>query len=161
MYQPYPGGNQNPSARRPPAPLSVQIAVKFMYAGAAMSLIALVVSFTAVSTIRRALQSSSVPFTASELNELVNGLVVLLVVLGVILTGIWLWLAHYCLRGRNWARITGTVLFAIYTLTSVGNLGFAGPAAVRVYDLADWLVALGAVAFLWRRDSSAYFKPSG
>ncbi len=53
MYQPYPGGNQNPYLRRPPAPPSVQTAVKFMYAGSALSLISIAVNITAAHATAR------------------------------------------------------------------------------------------------------------
>jgi hypothetical protein len=83
MYQPYPGGN-NPYARRPPAPPSVQNAVKFMYAGAALSLISTVVSLTAVRGIKRVFEQSSMPVTAGQLNEIVAAMVGVLIVIGLI-----------------------------------------------------------------------------
>jgi hypothetical protein len=158
MYQPYPGGNYNPYVRRPPAPPSVQTAVKFMYAGAASSLISILVSLNAVSGIKRVIGQSSAPVPASQLNDLVGALVGALIVIGLIGAGIWLWLARFCLRGRNWARITGTVLFALYTLDDLGSLGFSGFGLARLYGVVSWLIALCAVIFLWRPDSTAFFK---
>jgi hypothetical protein len=157
MYQPYPGGN-NPYARRPPAPPSVQTAVKFMYAGAALSLVSTVVSLTAVRGIKRAFEQSSMPVTAGQVNEIVGVTVGVLVVIGLIGAGLWLWLAWFCLRGRNWARITGTVLFALSTLNALGSLGFSGLGLARLDGLFGWLIGLCAVIYLWRPDSTAFFK---
>jgi hypothetical protein len=158
MYQPYPGGNYNPYVRRPPAPPSVQTAVKFMYAGAASSLISILVSLNAVSGIKRVIGQSSAPVPASQLNDLVGALVGALIVIGLIGAGIWLWLARFCLRGRNWARITGTVLFALSTLNALGSLGFSGLGLARLDGLFGWLIGLCAVIYLWRPDSTAFFK---
>jgi hypothetical protein len=158
MYQPYPGGYQNPYVRRPPAPPSVQTAVKFMYAGAAWSLISIGFSLIAVSGIKRVFEQSSAPVTASQLNDLVSAVVGVLIVIGLIGAGLWLWLARFCLRGRNWARITGTVLFALSTLNDLGSLGFSGLGPARLEGLVGWLIGLCAVIYLWRPDSTAFFK---
>jgi hypothetical protein len=66
--------------------------------------------------------------------------------------------AQSCKNGKNWARITGTVLFAIGTLDTFAGLGapIAGP--VKIWAILVWLVGLAAVVFLWRRTSSAFFK---
>jgi hypothetical protein len=77
---------------------------------------------------------------------------------------LWLWLASASRRGKNWARITGTVLFGIHTLGMIGvitsphrDLGL-----VKVLKVVGWLIAGAAVVYLWRRESSAYFsRPAG
>jgi hypothetical protein len=67
-------------------------------------------------------------------------------------------------RGRNWARITSTVFFAIETLgvlvsaSGVGALGDAGP--IRFYNILVVLIGLAALILLWRRQSSDYFNAS-
>ena len=50
------------------------------------------------------------------------------------------------------------MLFAIATLDTV--VGLAAPIATlpRIWAVVVWLAGLTAVVFLWRRDSSAYFK---
>ena len=64
--------------------------------------------------------------------------------------------------GKNWARITSTVFFAIETisaLTAVSGVGqLAGAGAGRFYGLLVWLIGLGAIILLWQRQSSAYFQ---
>ena len=81
-----------------------------------------------------------------------------IVVVGIIGVGLWLWMARMNLKGRNWARITGTVFFGLNTLDLLGVFRSAS-AVSAVFAIVTWLVGLGAVIMLWRRESTAYFKP--
>ena len=56
------------------------------------------------------------------------------------------------------ARITGTVLFSIHTLGAIGVLGHSGLGLAKVLTVISWLIACGAVVFLWQRSSSEYFR---
>ena len=61
--------------------------------------------------------------------------------------------------GKNWARITSTVLFAIQTINVVaGAAAVASGGASRIYSIVIWLIGLGAIIFLWQRSSTEYFK---
>ena len=160
MYQPYPGSTQMPEASRPPAPKSVLNAVKFMYAGAASSLIGIVVDIATLSGTKRAIEKKNPALSISQVNTREHALLVGFIIAGVIGVAIWLWLARSCQGGKNWARITGTVLFAIATIDLLVGFGISAAGAVHIYALLVWLIGLGAVIFLWRRDSSAYFKPT-
>jgi len=157
MYQPYPGSNQNPYSRRPPAPPSVRNAVRFMYAGAALSLFGIAISLAAVDSTRRVFEQSSSPLTPSQINDFVSAIVGFLIVIGLIGAGLWLFVARFCLRGKNWARITGTVLFALSTLDNLGSLGFSKASPAYLYGLLGWVAGLCAVIYLWRPDSAAFF----
>ena len=46
----------------------------------------------------------------------------MLVVVGLIGIALWIWMAQMNKRGRNWARITSTVFFALDTLGAIGGL---------------------------------------
>ena len=61
-------------------------------------------------------------------------------------------------RRQDWARITGTVLFALSTVDTIVGLTAPLAAPVKIWAVAVWLVALTAIVFLWRRNSTAYFK---
>jgi hypothetical protein len=80
------------------------------------------------------------------------------VIVGLLGVGLWIWLAQMCKVGKNWARVTGTVLFGIDTLLQVISLTRSAPLAGRVPGLIVWLIGLGAVILLWRRQSSDYFQ---
>jgi UDP-N-acetylmuramyl pentapeptide phosphotransferase/UDP-N-acetylglucosamine-1-phosphate transferase len=85
----------------------------------------------------------------------VVGGVVLVALIGI---GLWLWMAWANGRGKNWARIVATVLFGINTLDLL--LSVSRPHAVLslLLSLLTWLAGLGAIVFLWRSESSAYFS---
>ena len=75
-------------------------------------------------------------------------------------------MARFNRAGMKWARIVATVLFAISTFQlyeTVDSLhgGQVITAADIIYiiiTLASWAVGVGAIAMLWRSDSSAFFQ---
>jgi hypothetical protein len=97
--------------------------------------------------------------TASQLSSTQHVLIAGFVAGGVIAAVVWIVLARACQRGHNWARITGTVLFALATVDTFIGLTTPIAAVVRIWAVVTWLAGLAAVVFLWRRDSSAYFRP--
>ena len=64
-------------------------------------------------------------------------------------------------QGRNWARIVSTVLFGLATLDLFGVLSQPKTVLGLVFPVLTWLIGAGAVFFLWRPESSAFFKPRG
>jgi hypothetical protein len=163
MYENYPsaaGGGQVPEpAQRPAPPTSVQTAVRLMYAGAVISAISFILGLASLGGLKKAYEKKYPSYTASHINSLVTADIVLVIVIGIIGVGLWVWMARMNLKGRNWARITGTVLFGVDTLLDL--LGLAGGSAGSIsaaFAIVIWLVGLGAVIMLWRRDSTEYFK---
>ncbi len=169
MYQPYPGGDQNPYLRRPPAPPSLQKAVRFMYTGSALSIIGIAVNITAAhATARSILTHDHKSLTATQISQAADGVRVVYVIVGLDRRR-RLALARPLPssgRGRNWALGSpATVRFFGAPRHHRGN----PLEPLRVQDvrprpplpgLLVWLVGLGAVIFLWRRDSTAYLKPA-
>jgi hypothetical protein len=168
MYQPYPGDQSPqqyaPAGRLAPAapPPPVVRAVQLMYAGAAATLIGIVVNLTTESSVKSQLLKRSPNLTPAQLTTFEHVEIALSIVSGLIGVGLWIWMAQMNKRGRSWARITSTVFFGIETLgvlvpaTGVGALGDAGP--IRFYNILVWLIGLGAIILLWRRQSSDYFN---
>jgi serine/threonine protein kinase len=149
---PQPGQAAGHRARgRPPAPESVVNAVRLMYGGAAY---AVVFAICAVLTI----DGDRNPFTSiTPKSE-----VVVAAATCAIQIPLWLWIAQACRRGRNWARIAGTGLFALFTIViAVVLIRYrhyaAGPVGI-VLILVSWLMAAGSVRLLWRPQSSAFFQ---
>ena len=153
MYQPYPqGGEMPPESRRPNPPRPVRTAVLLMYVGAALTAISLIVTVATLHTIETAIQNNST-YTAQQAHQLA----VAAVVEYVVTLGLWLLMAWANRAGQNWARIVATVLFALNTLGLLLNV-FRGSASISVlFAVLVWLVGLGAVVLLWRRESSQYF----
>ena len=153
MYPSYPeGGEMPPEPTRPAPPRPVRTAVLLMYVGAALTAISLIVTVATLHTIETAIQNNST-YTAQQAHQLA----VAAVVEYVVTLGLWLLMAWANRAGQNWARIVATVLFGLNTLGLLLNV-FRGSASISVlFAVLVWLVGLGAVVLLWRRESSQYF----
>jgi hypothetical protein len=159
MYQPYPSTDKPVEPDRPPAPPSVLNAVKLMYAGAAVSTVSLIVSLVSIGGTKDAIRKARPSLTAAQVNQLNTFIIALAVVSGVIGVGLWLWMAQKNGQGRSWARILSTVLFGLATLDMFGVLSQPKTVLGLVFPVLTWLIGLGAVILLWRRESSEFFKP--
>jgi peptidoglycan/LPS O-acetylase OafA/YrhL len=134
-------------------PGSMATAVRLMYAGAAYALIYAIGFVLIVSSIVKhdpdtkighaGVAATSIPVVFASLVEI----------------ALWLWIVRACRNRRKWARVTGTVLFGIHTLVALGVIGSSQPGLgpAKVLTLIGWLIACGAVVFLWKRSSSAFF----
>ena len=159
MYQPDPSAGQAPEAVRPGPPPSVVMAVRLMYAGAVVSALSLIVGLVTVGSLRTSLHKSDPSLTTSQLHSLQTVVVVGSVFIGVISVGLWVWMALMNKAGKSWARIVSTVLFGLDTLFLLLGLARAGAAGGTLVSILTWLIGLGTIIFLWRKDSSAYFAP--
>ena len=159
MYQSYPSAGQVPEPVRPGPPPSVVMAVRLMYAGAVVSALSLIVGLATIGSLRSSLHKSDPTLTASQLHSLQSVVVVGSVVIGVIGIALWVWMALMNKAGKSWARIVSTVLFGLDTLFLLLGLARAGAAGGTLVSILTWLIGLGTIIFLWRKDSSAYFAP--
>ena len=159
MYQPYPSTDKPVEPDGPPAPQSVQNAVKLMYAGAAVSTVSLIISLVSISGTKDAIRKARPSLTAAQVNQLNTFIIALAVVSGVIGVALWLWMARKNSQGKNWARILSTVLFGLATLDLFGVVSQPKTVLGLVFPVLTWLIGLGAVILLWRRESTEFFKP--
>jgi hypothetical protein len=162
-YQPYPtggGANQMGMTERPPAPPSMRTAVKFMYAGAALSAISLIVGLATIGSLKSAIKSADPSFTASQVHSAEVVGVSTVVIFGLIGIGLWIWMARANSAGRPWARVVASVLFGISTLELLLSGARANSAFNLVFEGLVWLIGLGAIVFLYRKDSSEYYAAS-
>jgi hypothetical protein len=158
MVQPYPSTGKPVEAQGPPAPKPVLQAVKLMYAGAAISTVSLIISLADIGGIKAAIKKAHPNYTASQIsgdNRFIIGLAVVSGLLGI---GLWLWMARSNSQGKNWARILSTFLFGLATLDLVGVFSEPQTALGLVFPVLTWLVGLGAIWLLWRRESTEFFK---
>ncbi len=135
-------------------PASMSTAVRLMYAGAAYALVWTIgVIMVSASFVKNH------PVITAGGDHRLAGAVTLAVLMCIVDVALWLGIARACRRGKNGARITGTVLFVIHTIGVLGVLVSPqtdlGPA--KVLTLIGWLIACAAVAFLWQRPSSVFF----
>ena len=162
MHQRYPrGSGQEPVGEQPPAPQSVLNAVKFMYAGAAVSLIEVIVSFTTIGGLKKAILQAHPHYSAAQVHAVEVASITGLVISGLLGIGLWILMARLNLSGRNWARIAASVLFGINTLDLLTTILRPGTATILglAFAIVLWAVGLGAIVFLWRRESSDFFQP--
>jgi hypothetical protein len=159
MYEPYPTSAKPVEPERPPAPPSVLNAVKLMYAGAAVSTVSLIISLVDIGGTKDAIRKARPSLSAAQVNQLNTFIITLAIISGVLGIALWLWMARANGQGRNWARILSTVLFGLATLDLFGVLSQPKTVLGLVFPLLTWLVGAGAVFFLWRRESSEFFKP--
>lgn len=158
MVQPYPGGGQSPEAG-PQPPGSVVNAVRLMYAGAAVTVITLVLSLFTLGSLKTSIRDNNPKLTPSQVSTDATTLEIGLVIYLLIGIALWLLTARMSRAGRSWARMLGTVLFAVDTLLLLFSVVQTG-AAGSLFSLLPWVIGLAAVVFLWRRDSSEFFAAS-
>jgi hypothetical protein len=158
MYQPYPAGAQMPEVRPPTVPPSVANAVKVMYVGAAASVLGIIVDILTVSATKTAIEKRSPHLSVSQVNSTQHVLIGGFIVAGLIGAAAWIFIARSCRGGHSWARVTGTVLFAISTINTIAGVAAPEAVVVKVWAFVVWLVGLTAVYFLWQRSSSDFFN---
>jgi len=157
MYQPYPSSGQAPEPVRQGPPASVVMAVRLMFAGAVVSALSLIVGLVTIGNLRDSLHKAQPSLTPAQLHNLQTVVVVGSIFIGLISIGLWVWLALMSKAGKSWARIVATVLFGLDTLLLLLGVARAGAAAGTLVSILTWLIGLGAIVFLWRRDASEYF----
>jgi hypothetical protein len=164
MYQPieplpqYPAGAPAPERPAASMPPQVRNAVRAMYVGAAASVVGTIIELLTGGATKTALEKSSRHLSASQLNATDHILVIGFAVSGLIAAAVWIILARACRNGRNWARITGTALFALATIDALVGIRAPLAVSVRAWWPVIWLAGLAAVIFLWQRASTAFFR---
>jgi hypothetical protein len=161
-YQPYPSSGAPVEPERGEAPPSIQKAVKLMYAGAAVSTVSLIVSvilpLANIAASKAALKKDHPSLTASQVNQAFNLGIAVAVISGAVGAVLWLWMARANAQGKNWARITSSVFFGLATISLFSVLNDPSVLGV-IFAVLLWVVGLGAIILLWRRESSDFYRP--
>jgi hypothetical protein len=149
-------------------PTSMRRAVSLMYVGAVVAIVKGIADgltthnveiFTYSSTSANA---ATVHYSSSLIAGIFEGIVV---------GGLWLWMAWKTGAGRNWARVLSSVFFGFACLQLIGGIsslrgsGDTVPAFIAL--LIEWGVGLAVIIQLWQRESGEFFafakqaKPAG
>lgn len=146
-YAQYPGGPGG--AVKPPRPREVSMAFWLILAAAALFLVD--TFLTAADPLADMPPEMGQQLSAEGLSpaDLAGMLSAVIVVFGLLFMGLYLLIAFMIRKGRNWARITGTVLAAI-SLLQVAN----GPLAV-----AYVLLGIAGIVLCYLKPSNDYFSP--
>jgi hypothetical protein len=156
------------SVAQPEPPVSVQRAVRLMLAGAAASTAFLIFGVIVTANVKNALTqwNATLPkakqYTPTQISNAATSYIVSTIIVGLIAIALWLWMARVNNRGRNWGRIIASVFFALWTFYTYQNIGGTRGSATFIVALVIiliiWLIGLGSLWFLWRPDSTGYFK---
>jgi hypothetical protein len=154
----YVRGSRGPvSAEIPPA---VRRAARLMYAGFAVTVVALIASLMVLGRYSKNAKDAAGHFrpaveAAANRMAAVMTAAVIADVLGLVC---WIVIAMACRRGRGWTRVAGTVLLGIYTVVAL-LLAFRthNDPGARFTTLLAWVLGLAAVTSLWTRQARAFF----
>jgi hypothetical protein len=144
-------------------PVPVRKAVRFMLAGAGVTIVFAVFEAIVIIADRNSIGNiNGKPPTSAQVGQAV----VFILLEYAILTALWILMARLNRAGRTWGRIASSVLFAISTwqlYTVVHSVSAAKYITVAdiiyiVLIFAMWLAGMGAIAMLWRPESSIYFR---
>lgn len=168
-YQAYPtGGGSNQMAERQGQPSSLRTAVRLMWAGAALSLIGVIITAAFSGKIKTAITNAAIKanktaasqhktqLTTAQIHTLANATFAILLVFGIIGVLLWVWMAWANNKGSGWARIVASVLFALNTIGLIFEVGRASVSLISI--VLEWLVGVGAIILLWRRDTTQYIN---
>src|SRR5215471_12073388 len=156
--QPYPSGAKEPVPSGPALPPPVQMAIRLMWIGAALSAISAIVAAATVSSLRTAILKVHPAWSAAQVQSAERSQAFLFAFVGLVSVGLWLWMSFATRSGRPWTRIVATALFGVNTIYTALTLSATALGLVLV--LLVWLVGLAATILLWRRPSSEFFRSS-
>lgn len=145
-------------------PAPTRKAVRYMLGGAAVTLLLGVFWVIVALADKNALTNSSGKKLTN--GQFAGGIVETLVLEFLLPAAIWVLMARFNRSGQGWARIASSVLCAIDTYFSFGlvnslRAGQTLTVADIVYvilTLAAWILGVLAVALMWRRESTEYFR---
>lgn len=138
-------------------PAKLQRAVWLMYAGAVLTLASIPLNLTDRAEMREGLRENTAgpKMTEDQINSFVDAVFGLTIFLGMIGAGLWVIMAILNKRGKNWARLTATVLGVLnimYTLWMISGAVQTGASLITAPALVSMLtlaVAVVALVFLW------------
>ncbi|KRF37550.1 hypothetical protein [Nocardioides sp. Soil805] len=148
-----------PVPTEPPAPL--RTAVLLMRVGALLSLLSLLSTFLFRDQIRdqveQTLEDQGSAITADAVDTAVAIGTAFAVVVGLVGVALWLWMAWANGRGKSWARIVATVLFALSAISFLFSFSQPQPVLSTVLGLVNLVLGAAIVVLLWKRESSDYY----
>src|ERR1017187_6146664 len=116
MYEPYPFSEPPQQLERARPPRTVLCAIRLMYAGAALEVVALIIALITRGSFKSAIDKAHPHYTSAQLHTAENFRAGILVIGALIAVGAWLWMAWANGRGRSWARGVSAALFVLGTL---------------------------------------------
>jgi hypothetical protein len=158
VHEPYPDQRSAPELERRQPPATVRSAVKLMFAGAGLEVVALLVALATADSLKSAIFKANPNYTALQAHNVEVARTGVLVFGALITIGLWLWMAWANDRGRRWAPIVSAVLFGINTLDLVVSFDVVHAVATLVVGVVIWLVGLAAIVFIFHKRSAPFYQ---
>ena len=98
--QPYPSGAKVPPPSGPALPPPVQMAIRLMWIGAALSAVSAVYAAATVSHLRTAILKVHPAWSAAQVHSAERSQAFLFIFVGVVSVGLWLWMSFATRSGR-------------------------------------------------------------
>jgi hypothetical protein len=163
--KPGPAPRAAPAAARPAAaarpgepPATVRYAVWLMYAGAALSGLALIITLLTTGQARSLLHAAEPNLSSAQLSSAVHAGIISSVAIWAVTIALWLIMAKVNQAGRGWARIAASVLCVASTLSLAGYITQGYPVVLKVAVVPLWLAGLAATVLLWRPATTSYIR---
>jgi hypothetical protein len=138
-----------PATQNIPVPTTVQASFWVWVATVVLSLVGAVVGFAGSGDALAAARSANSGLTDAQLQAIVTGTLIFAAVIAVVFAGLYLLFAFKARAGRNWARITLTVLTVLRLL--------ALAAGVTLFGVITVVGAIVATVLLFLPESNQYF----
>jgi predicted membrane channel-forming protein YqfA (hemolysin III family) len=158
MYQAYPTENAPQEPQRSEAPQSVRNAIKLMYAGMALEVVALVVAIVFAGSLKSGILTKHPHYTTTQLHHAESARTVPIVIGAVIAIALWFWMARANGRGLPWARTVSAVFFGLSTLALLFSIVTIHATASLIMGVIIWLVGLAAIVLLYSKQSGPFYK---
>lgn len=160
-YEPMPAAppvNEQAAGAAPPAPGAVENAFKLWMGIIAISVINAIVTFIAgADAFEDAMRQSGQGLTADQIEQAASTAFAISVVITVALIVLYVLFTFKMRAGRNWARITLTVLGGISLLfTVIGSTQASG--LNLVISLISAALVIGAIYFMFRPEANEYYN---
>lgn len=158
-----PGGGSQQAPAAPQQPASIVLAVKLMYAGAALALVGLIYTLTTLGglkdDIREQLLESDASTSQSTIDAAYGIAIAFAIIFGLIGALLWVWMAWKNGQGRGWARIVATVFGAFNVIGVLFTLagGNAEPLSLILNVISAGL-GIVVLVLLYKKESSQFYE---
>ncbi len=139
-------------------PRTVLNAVRLMYAGAVLEVLALIIALVTRGSLKSVIFKRHPNYTSAQLHTAEFARTIPLIIGALIAIGLWLWMAWANGRGRSWARAVSAVFFGINTVDLLISFSLTHAAATLIIGLVIWLVGLAVIVLIFSKDSGPFYK---
>lgn len=170
-YQPYgsfptaPAGGTGQAPPTPSQPPSIALAVRLMWAGAALSVLSLIYAITTMGDLkeelRAELEKNDATVTSATIDAVYGVAIGFAVLFGLVGAVLWVWMAWKNGQGRSWARVVATVFGGLNLLGLLFTLGAGNADALTAASsIASVLLGVVVLVLLYRKESSQFYDAS-